>query len=132
VIPGSEIKERLPAPKILPSPTSEAVPSTAISGFSGLGSLCSAYASESEDDQAPAEISNNKHKDCSLKEKLDKNSTNEPEVGKAESSTPHSRHDVKQGAHGRTKRTRRRSKKCITKVNEISFCYQVFALSMLT
>lgn len=56
MIPGSEIKERLPAPKILPSLTSEAVPSTAMSGFSGLGSLCSAYASESEDDQAPAGI----------------------------------------------------------------------------
>lgn len=54
--PGSEIKERLSSPKILPSPTSEAVPSTVMSGFSALGSLCSAYASESEDDEEQAGI----------------------------------------------------------------------------
>ena len=78
------------------------------------------------------EINNNKHKDCSLNEKLDKCSTNEPEVGRATTVTPHSRHDVKQDAHSRTKRTRRRSKKCITKVNEISFCHhQVFVSSLI-
>ena len=54
--PGSEIKERLSPPKILHSPTSEAVPSTVMSGFSALGSLCSAYASESEDDEEQAGI----------------------------------------------------------------------------
>ena len=77
----------------------------------------------------PTEINNNKHKDCSPNEKLNKKSTNEPEVGKAVRSTHHSRPDVKQDAHGRTKRTRRRSKKNITKVDEISFRYQVFVSS---
>ena len=72
----------------------------------------------------PTEINNNQHKDCSLKEKIDKKLTNEPEVEKAVRSTPHSGQGVKQGAHGRTKRTRRRSKKCITKVNEIPFRYK--------
>ena len=64
----------------------------------------------------PTEINNNKHKDCSMNEKLNNKLTNEPEVGKAARGTPHSRHDVKQGAHSRTKRTHRRSKKNITKV----------------
>jgi len=69
----------------------------------------------------PTEINNNKHKDCSLKEKLNKVLTNEPEVGKAATGIPQSRHDMKHSAQGRTKRTRRRPKKCITKVNEILF-----------
>ena len=83
---------------------------------------------------SPTEVNNNKQKDCSVNEKLDKCSTNEPEVGKATmgTCTPHSRHNVKQDAHSRTKRTRRRSKKCITKVNEISSCHhQVFVLSII-
>lgn len=57
-----------------------------------------------------------------MNEKVDKCPTNGPEAGKATTSTPPSRRDVKQDAHSRRKRTRRRSKKCITKVNEISFC----------
>lgn len=117
---GSEIKERLSAPKILSSPSSAAVPSTVMSDFSALGSLCSAYASDSGDDEEPAEVNNNKHKDCSVNEKLDKSSTNEPEAGKATTSTPPSRRDVKQDAHSRRKRTGRRSKKCITKANSKS------------
>ena len=52
--PGSGIKDRLSAPKILSRPTSEAAPSTVMSDFSALGSLCSAYASDSEDDEEPA------------------------------------------------------------------------------
>ena len=52
----SEIKERLSAPKILSSPTSEAGPSTVMSDFSALGSLCSAYASDSGDNEEPAGI----------------------------------------------------------------------------
>ena len=51
---GSGIEERLSTPKTLSSPMSEAAPSTVMSGFSALGSLCSAYASESEDDEEPA------------------------------------------------------------------------------
>ena len=53
-IPGSEIKERLSDPKISSSPMTEAVPSTVMSDFSALGSLCSAYASDSGDDEEPA------------------------------------------------------------------------------
>ena len=53
-VPGSEIKERLSDPKISSSPMTEAVPSTVMSDFSALGSLCSAYASDSGDDEEPA------------------------------------------------------------------------------
>lgn len=59
MIPGNEIKERLSAPKTLSSPTSVAVPSTVMSDFSALGSLCSAYASDSGDDEEPAGINSN-------------------------------------------------------------------------
>ena len=77
----------------------------------------------------PTETNNNQHNNCSPNEKLNKMSTNEPEVGKTARSTHHSRDDVKQEAHGRAKKTRRRSKKNVAKVNEIHFvikslCYQ--------
>lgn len=41
------------------SPISVAVPSTVMSDFSALGSLCSAYASDSGDDEEPAGINSN-------------------------------------------------------------------------
>ena len=77
----------------------------------------------------PTETNNNQHNNCSPNEKLNKMSTNEPEVRKTARSTYHSRDGVKQEAHGRAKKTRRRSKKNVAKVNEIHFvikslCYQ--------
>ncbi|KAL9965591.1 hypothetical protein ACROYT_G029412 [Oculina patagonica] len=114
---GSGIKERLSTQKVLSSMTSEAGPSNVMSGTSALGSLCSAYASESEDDKEPTEVNNNKHTDCSPSEKDIKRSTSEPQYVK---STLDVRHKVNKEEHSRTSRPRKGSRKNASKANSKS------------
>ncbi|KAJ7333165.1 nuclear fragile X mental retardation protein interacting protein 1 [Desmophyllum pertusum] len=95
-----------------------------MSGISALSSLCSAYASDSEVEEEPSEINNNKHTKCSPNERDSRKSTNKPEVGMAVKSTTELRHEVKHETGSRSKRPRRRSRKNTSKANSKSMGIQ--------